>query len=64
MEDETNIAEIVITIHFGGITFNVFISIYLFAALANAPSLATLTKLSNIHGEISILKMRSISLNL
>ena len=64
MENETYIAEIRITIHFGGVIFNALISIYLFAVSANAPSLATLTTLSNIHGEISILKMRSISLNL
>ena len=53
-----------ITIRFGGITFNAFISIYPFLASANAPSFATLTVLSNMHGEISILKMRTISLNL
>ena len=53
-----------ITIRFGGITFNAFISIYLFLASANAPPFATLTVLSNMHGEISILKLRSISLNL
>ena len=53
-----------ITIRFGGITFNAFISIYFFLASANAPSFATLTVLSNMHGEISILKLRSISLNL
>ena len=53
-EDETYIAEIGITIPFRGITFNA----------ANAPSLAILTTLSNMHGEISILKMRSRSLNL
>ena len=53
-----------ITIHFGGITFNEFIIIYFFLASANAPSFATLIVLSNMHGEISILKMRSISLNL
>ena len=53
-----------ITIRFGGITFNAFVSIYLFLASANAPSFATLTVLSKMHGEISILKLRSISLNL
>ena len=61
MEDETYIAEKGITIRFGGMTFNAFIITYLSVALANAPSLATLTTLSNIHSEISILKMRSIS---
>ena len=53
-----------ITIRFGGITFNAFISIYLFLASANTPSFATLTVLSNMHGEISILKLRTIYLNL
>ena len=48
---------------FVGMKFNAFIIIYLFVASASAP-FATVTTLSNMHGEISILKMRSISFNL
>ena len=57
------IAEMGITSRIGGITFNAFISIYLFEAPVNAPSLATLTTFPIIHGEISILKMKRIYLN-
>ena len=63
-EHEIYIAEMGITTSFGGIIFNACISIYLFVALANAPSFVILTTLPNMHGEISMLKMRSISLNL
>ena len=45
-----------ITIRFGGITFNLFINIYLFVASLNTLSFTTFTTLSNTHGDIIILK--------
>ena len=62
-EDEIYIAEMKITVRFGGIKFNTFISIYFLVASVNTPSFGKLTTF-NMHGKISILKMRSISLNL